>query len=271
MVTTTQDLVTEDTVASIVQAQTQAMYGFRQAFRDHNGSNAGSSMSFPKIVDDFQGDMVEIPESSEYPRAEKEYGDVEAAYTKYGFESPITDEAIDDGTIDLELDTMQGMARAEARRLDRIAYNVLAANLNGDITGGNNDGSMTFEEVVDTRAKMRKAEYMPDMMLVEPLGAAGILKDEAFQLRDTPVGDRVVLDGFVGSVAGLDIFEVNTGGLADYSAILVDTDMYGYESTKYTNDISSYREDTNDQTVYKIRDRLDWAVTEQNAAVLLQG
>ncbi|WP_254547483.1 phage major capsid protein [Halomarina pelagica] len=255
----------------MAEAQTEATYGFRQAFRSHDGSNAGPSMKFPLREEDFEGDMVEIPEGSEYPRASMSYGEVEAVYTKYGFEFPISDEAVADGVLPIRMDAMSEMMREEARRLDQIAYNVVAAQ-NNAATGGNADGVLTFDELVDARAEHRSQEFDPDLLLVEALGAADILKDDTFKLRDTPVGDRAVTNGFIGSVAGVDIFEANSTPLGAHDAYLVDTSLYGYESSKEgENGVSSYREESNDQEVYKIKDRLDWVATNPDAALYIDG
>ena len=271
MALTSQDVVTEDSISAMVQAQTEATYGFRRAFRDHTpGDGSGPSMKFPLTEEGFEGAMEEIPENTEYPRFEKEYGDVEAVYTKYGFEAPISDEALEDGVLDVELDNTQSIIREETRRLNAIAYGVLSANLNSEVVG-NDDDNLTFDEVVDARAEHRSQEYAPDLLLVDSFGAAAILKSDAFKLRDTPVGDRAVQEGFIGAVAGLDIFETNSGQLGSNNGIMVDTSRYGYESAKDRSDVTSYREEKKDQTVYKIKDRLDWVSTDPGAALKLTG
>lgn len=156
---TTADVVTQEAVESIVQAQTERVYGFRQAFREHTaGDGVGPSLKFPITTEDFEGDYVEVPEGAEYPRASKIYGDVEVVYTKYGFEHAITEEALQDGVIDLELDAMQDMVSEEASRLDAIAYNILSENLNAE-TGGDGGGDLTWEELIDVRAELRSQEY----------------------------------------------------------------------------------------------------------------
>jgi len=274
---TTEDVVTEESVQAMVQAQTEANYGFRQLFRNHNGSNAGPSMKFPVTKEDFDGAFHEIEPGAEYPKFDKEYGEAEAVYTKRGFEVDISDEAMEDGVLDLRLDQTRDMLAEEARWLNSLAAGIVE-NTRSPTTYGNNDDTLTFNEVVDARAKMVKFDpegdddgYTPDMLLVDPLGAADIIKDDAFKLRDTPVGDRAVLEGFVGSVAGMDIFEDNSGALGDYNAFMADTTRYGYESAKYRGDVSSRREESNDKTVFKIRDRLDWVATNPNAVAKIEG
>lgn len=274
---TSEDVITTDTVQAMVQAQTQANYGFRMLFRNHNGQAAGPSMRFPVKKEDFDGALEEVEEGTEYPKYDVEYGDVEAVYTKYGFETDITDEALEDGVLDLRMDQTRDMIREETRRLNSIAAGVVDGNKNGT-TFGNNDGDMAFDEIVDARAKFRKfdtdageAGYTPDLLLVEPLGAASIMKDNAFKLRDTPVGDRVVLDGYIGSVAGMDIFEDNSGQIGDYNAYMADTSRYGYESAKTRGEVTSRREDSQDKTTFKLKDRLDWVSTDPKAVAKIEG
>lgn len=274
---TSEDVVTQESVQAMVQAATEATYGFRQLFRDHNGSAAGPSMKFPLKTQDFEGAMEEVEQGTEYPKYDVKYGDVEAVYTKYGFETDITDEAVSDGIIDIRLDQTQDMIREETRRMDAIAAGIVSGN-RLETTYGNDDGTLSFDEVVDARAKFRKETedgkdaYNPDILLVEPLGAADILKDDAFKLRDTPVGDRAVTQGFIGAVAGMDIFETNARGvLGDYEAYICDTSQYGYESSKYRQVVDVRRDDSQDKTTYKIRDRLDWVSTDPDAAALIAG
>ena len=264
------DVVQVADVEAMVQAQMERNYGFRQFYRTHDASDAGNSVRFPKSLTDFEGDMVEIPEGSEYPRAEKEYGDVRAVYSKAGFEVPLTDEAVSDSMIDVELDIANDMAREEARRLSTIAFNVVENNRNAT-TGGDADGVLSFNEIIDARADHRVQGYEPDLLVVDPLGAADLLKEETFKLRDTPVGDRVVTDGFLGSVAGLDIFEDNSGVLGGHDAYMADSGRYGYESSKYQNRVTSYREESKDQTVFKISDRMDWVALDPDSAVYIDG
>lgn len=273
---TTEDVVTTDTVQSIVTAKTQANFGFRQLFRDHNGSGAGQTMRFPLKEQDFQGAIEEVEEGAEYPKYDVEYGDVEAVYTKYGFETDITDEALEDGVLDIRMDQTEDMIREEARRLNGIAAGVTQGNFEN--TYGDDGGSLGFETVIDARAQFLKydseneeAGYTPDLLLVEPLGAASIIKSDAFQLRDTPVGDRAVTDGFIGSVAGMDIFEDNSGNIEDYNAFMADTMRYGYESAKARGEVTSRREESQDKTVYKLRDRLDWVATDPGAVAKVEG
>jgi hypothetical protein len=269
---TASDVVTEDTVAQMVQNQRAKKYRFRMAFRDHDGSGAGNSVRFPKADTEFEGDMAEVAGGSTYPRVKKSYSDVSAAYTKYGFEAPITDEAIADSMLDLELDNLESMAKEEQRRLDAIAYGVLSANVNATTVGAEDDGSLGFDKVVDARAEHTSQGYEPDLLFVEPLGAASILKSDEFSLRDTPVGDRAVTEGFIGSVVGLDIYESNTGDLGQYHGLMVDSEQYGYETAKDgENGISSYREEEKDQTVYKVRDRMDWVSMDAGAALQVLG
>jgi len=269
---TASDVVTEDSVAQMVQNQRAKKYRFRLAFRDHDGSGAGNSVRFPKADTEFEGDMVEVEEGSTYPRAKKSYTGVQAAYTKYGFEAPITDEAIADSMLDLELDNLESMAKEEQHRLDEIAYGVLSSNVSGTTVGSDDDAALGFDKVVDGRAALTDAGYAPDLLFVEPFGAASILKSDNFALRDTPVGDRAVTEGFIGSVAGMDVYESNTGDLNKYHALVVDSEQYGYETSKDgENGISSYREKEKDQTVYKVRDRMDWVTMDSNAALQVLG
>ena len=54
-------------------------------------------------------------------------------------------------------------------------------------------------------------------------------------------------------------------------AILVDTSKYGYFAEWEPMNVESYREDSNDQWVYKLNAHNGFAVTDAQAAVKIQG
>ena len=61
MTTTATDVIKNDDVEAIIEERTQAMYQFRQAYRDHDatGLNSGK-FTFPEATDDVRDEMEEV-------------------------------------------------------------------------------------------------------------------------------------------------------------------------------------------------------------------
>lgn len=275
MATKSTEIITGDAVQALAEQQLEINRRFRRAFRAHDATDANSnSYSLPDIVTDFEGEFVEIPEGSDYPRAGLTYGENQAVYTKYGFEAPVTDEAADDSAVDIEADIMEQMAREEARRLDAIAFNILDNNLNAAGPIGDATGDMTWDEIVTARQQLFGDGFTPDGMelYLSPDAAGDLLVEFQGQqfVPSAQMGDEVRA-GQIGQVGGIPVFETNTGDLGDGEGILVDTNRYGWESTRWDTEVTEYREESNDQTVYKVRNRKDWVPTTPSAGIRITG
>jgi hypothetical protein len=67
------------------------------------------------------------------------------------------------------------------------------------------------------------------------------------------------------------LYITNTGDLSDDEMHMVDQSMFGYESTRWEQEVSNYREESDDQDVYKIRHRKDFVVIDEESNVYVQG
>jgi len=276
MVTETSDVpIQEETVLREVEERTRPDYQFRRAFRDYDASDRDAeTLQFPVPEDDLEGHVVEIGEGSDYPRAELNYGEAGADRAKYGFEMPITDEAVRFGRVDIEAETQAEMARANMKDIDVRAFDFLDNN-NNDVTVGNDGEDLDFEAVVEAYQTLYADEYEPSNfeMYVGPDGARDLSLDDSFN-RATEEGDMLTRGEGVtnlGTIYGIPVYLTNTGDLGDDEAILVDTEKYGYYVEWVSMEVESYREDSNDQWVYKIRKHDGFAVTDAQAAVFVQG
>lgn len=281
---TASDVVSDDDVRAIVEKIRNEYYQARRAFRGHDATDINSnSFDFPVSESDFDGEAVEIPEGAEYPRASKSYGEVSAAYSKYGFEVPITDEAVDDGYVDVEMDVNEDMVRSEEKRMDTIAFNVLSNNTNStvgpiDANSNNND---TIEEADINLARQKALEEELSLSNLELYADASDMTDflnmngftQASELGDfvtrrgiLPEGD-LANQAFLGVVSDIPVYLSNTGDFNNGEAFLVDRSNFGWESMRWDTDVDSYREESNDQDVFKIRGRWDWVATKPEANI----
>lgn len=285
MAITASDIVTDDDVKAIVEKTRNKYYQFRSLFREDDATGINSdSRSFPQTDFEFEDEFVEIPEGAEYPRASKNYNEVKAAYTKYGLEVPISDEAVSDSAINLEMDVNEDLIEAEEQRLDAIAFNVLASNYdNAGSEIGDGTGDITYANIAQARQDLwnNDADITDIRMVVSGLNVKNLITmnefTQASELGDQTVtqgilpGGDLANQGFLGTAGDVPVYAENVGLLGQGEAFVVDTGDYGWESTRWDRDVSSYREEENDQDVWKIRGRWDWVTTDTSKAVKIVG
>ena len=280
MTVTTEDVVSKDSIARIVEQATQATLGFRRAFRGYPLPSAqGPEISIPTAPKEVfnTDDYVEIPETAEYPRADpEEFGSVSATIAKRGFEVPVSDEAAARGRLQAQLDIAENMAETEQRALDAIAGSLLMSSV-ATSGAGNDDDVLAWEEIVTARQQLRADDYNPDLLLMEPLGMGDLLKSDRFSNRSVLMSDEAIRNGETPDpIAGMSPYELTTPGIDAHSAVLVDTSKFAYEVTEPIGgdgegDVSTHRNEENDETVYKTRSFKGWTITDANAATIVNG
>lgn len=275
MATKSTEVITGEAVGALAEQQLEINRQFRRAFREHDATNANSnSYNLPEVITDFEGEFVEVPEGSDYPRAGLEYGENQAFYTKFGFEAPVTDEAADDSAADIGASIIERMAEEEARRLDAIAFEVLSGNNNPAGPIGDGTGDLAWSEIVEARQTLFGQGYTPNGMelYLSPDASGDVLLEfqDANFVPASELGNQVS-NSQLGQLAGIPVYETNTGDLGAGEGYLVDTNRYGWESTRWDTDVTEYREESNDQTVYKVRNRKDWVATDPDAAIHITG
>jgi len=277
MAITATDVISDADVRAILEERTQEMYQFRRAYRTHDGTNLNSDQfSFPQADDDVRDAMDTVSEEAAYPRGELNYSNVTANYTKDGFEIAISDEAVSDSVFDIVMDVTEEMAIAAESVLDGRAWSLMdpndGNNLNSSSPIGTNGNDLNYDAVVDAYTTLLADEFRPnDFELFVAADAFGDLaKDDNFT-HATDQGDQVVRQGTLKLGFGVPIIPTNTGDLGDDEANLVDTGLYGYESTRWNREVTNYREEKHDRDVFKIRHRKDFVVLKSDAALHIQG
>lgn len=272
MAITATDLISAREVEAVMEERTQAMRQFRRAFRDDDATDINSnSKTFPVPADSLEDDMSQVAEEADYPRSAIEHDGVDAEYTKDGFEVAVTDEAADDSVIDIILDITEQMANAAEAHLDKQAYAVLNA-FNNDTTIGTAGTDLNYPAIVQAYAELVNQRYNRERfeLYLSTYGWAQLMQDDTF-LNATDMGDDMVQGGTLNMGVGVPFFETNTGDLGATEAILVDTGIYGYESTRWNREVSSYREESKDRDVFKVRVRNDYVATNPGAALVIEG
>jgi hypothetical protein len=272
MAVTATDVISEREVRAVLEERTQAMYQFRRAYRNHDATDLNSNtFTFPQASEELREDMGDVAEDANYPRSALQHEGIDAEYTKDGFEVAISDEAVDDTPIDIILDITEEMSVAAERRLDALAYQRLATNAN-DVTIGDAANPLNYEAIVDAYTQLADDEFNPsdfELFLSAPSWGS-LAKDENFN-RATEQGDALARQGMLGEVFGVPTIMSNTGDLGASEGIMVDVGRYGYESTRWDREIESYREESNDRDVFKIRHRKDFVPMRADGAIFVAG
>lgn len=284
MAKTASDVISDHDVRAVVDQIRNQKYQNRMAFRGYDATdNDSNRVSFPVDNGDFDGEAVEIPEGSEYPRANKEYDEVDAVHTKYGFEIAIPDEKVEDNVIDIVMDQEEDMVRAEEKRIDAIAYNVLSSNASSPGIGDSN-GDIVYSDVQEARQQafvneldmgslmlLTGGQNMTDFTNMDEFTQASELGDQVIQQGVLPGGDLVGEQALLGVVSDVPVYLSNTGSYGDGEAYLVDSDNFGWESTRRGMDVTQYREEDKEQDVWQIDGRWDWVATNTEAAIEIDG
>jgi N4-gp56 family major capsid protein len=274
---TATDVISDDDVRAVLEERTQEMYQFRRAYRNHDGTDLDSGrFSFPQADDNVRDAMDEVAEEAGYPRAELNYSNVTANYTKDGFEVAISDEAVSDSVFDVIMDVTEEMAIGAESILDSRAWSLMdpngGANLNGEGPIGTDTNDLDYAAVVNAYTTLLDDEFRPQdfELFLSPDAFGDLAKDDNFT-HATDQGDQTVRQGTLQVGFGVPLIPTNTGDLAEDEAIMVDTGLYGYESTRWNREVTNYREERHDRDVFKIRHRKDFVVMKSDAAIYLQG
>lgn len=276
------DVVSDDDVRAVVDKIRNQKYQARRAFRRHDATDLDSnSFNFPVSDNDLDGEAVEIGEGSDYPRGNLTWSNVQAAYTKYGLEIPISDESVDDSAIDVVMNAREDEIRAEENRMDTIAFGVLSGNTNssGPIDVNSNT-TIEWDDIVAAREQLFVDEAdmgslilvasgldMSDFLTMTEFTQASEMGDMVIETGVLPRGDMVGADAFIGVAGDVPVYLSNSGAFTEGQAFMVDTSNFGWESVRWETEVSSYREEEKDQDVWKIRGRWDWVATNSAANI----
>lgn len=284
---TASDIIEGDEVEIMVNEVRPQSYIFRRAFRNHDATGANSSsIEFDELDLDLDpSEIYEVPEDASLPRASFNQDQFTAAYTDYGFEVPITDKAIEDSKLDVRAQTIEQMAEVEERRMDSIAGNVLANNVNDTTIDNSDDSSGTLEYMDFVEARQtaldlgynigRLEVYAPATSMTQFLGMeefnrASELGDYVVQNANLPDGNLEQPQAFLGMIADMPVYLSNVANaLGDGQALVVDTGQYGYESVRDPFSVDVYREEQEQRDVYRAFGRYDWVATDSDGALMI--
>ena len=267
------DFVDEEAIRQTVEEIAQEQLVFREAFRDIDASGINNDTLRVPDPEDVLAEPQALDPGDEYPDARDTYRKVDIERVKYGnlLEIPM-EEQMDHAPGDLIDQQVDRHAREMAEFLDAQAYEELETAVDATPEAGDGDGTLDYEDAIDGITELEDNNHDPDLVFVGPRGKNDLMTDDNFT-RASDMGDDVVFNGVFGEVAGVPFAYSNTGDLANPSdvdepaAIVVDTDMLGYEATWVPVETETDDNFETDEDQVKIRTLKGWKVIKEDAAV----
>ncbi len=264
--------VLEDRVEEIVQQELV----YRDAFRSYDATNIASNVVQIPVPEDDGAYPSVVEEGGEFPRSHETYRLEEMYFDKFGFETPLSMEAVEDSRIDLVQDQVDRQSRQMAEDINARAFDEIDSAINNvwSSNPGDASGTLTYEDLLDGREALVGNSYDPDMLIVDVEGFHDLQRGDNL-LRASDVGDQMRLDGYDGRVLGMDVIEDDSGlglnGKDKPGALMVDTDLFGYEGERDPVTTEEYEENRTQTDVYRIFARMGWLVTQPEAGVIIEG
>ena len=268
------DVLTEEAVRDRVEEIATPNQMFRAIYRPLDATGIDSdNIKVPKPTDTL-GDPEAIAEGAEFPRDKEGYVKIPIDFQKYGFETPITQEAMDDSMIDIAADHVDRQARRMAEFMNEVAFYELSGNYHegGAVGAVNENGKLDYFDVKEGVSVLRSDLFNPDLFITNVEGEKDLATSDEF-LKANELGGTTVREGVVGRVAGMDVMVSNAGHMSteEGEGYLVDTTYYGYEATRIPVSTNQYNAPERQAEMLQIWTRKGWKAIEPNAAVKVVG
>jgi HK97 family phage major capsid protein len=276
MALTTRDVITEDFIRDTVEQVVEEDLIYRQAFREIDASDIQSNSYTFYIEQNEIGRPTIVGEGEEAPRHGAETPEEHTVqFDKYMGELVITMEAMEDGLMEMKAREVEDLARAMAEELNEEAYNAIddaiRANPYNGATGDDN-GILSFDDIVEGMKKLQKESYDPDLLIVDIDGYTDLLTDDNFN-RATEMGDELVRNGEIGRIADIPVVVDTTQDLGSggNGALMFDTTRFGYELTRSSMTTREYEEPERQAEVVQVYNRKAWTAIFEDAVIEISG
>ena len=141
-----------------------------------------------------QDSLITIQLNSQFQRSRKIYG-ATAVSVAYNI-----------AAAELEMALQEVRAAWNLKALNSLCLEAGIMVDDNITTVANVDGSDIYDTIVNSRQKLRLQKANPNVLIVSPSTYAKLLKAPEFQ-RSTQISDNTIVNGMVGRIAGLNVFE----------------------------------------------------------------
>jgi hypothetical protein len=214
---------------------------------------------------------LEVAEGGQIKSGRTSYSSVTIEAVGYKLKSTLTAEAIEDaqnaGNLNIVARAIANLAKDITEELDSKLMNLMvtgAAAGNVDVSKGTltakEVGNAIVEAVVDSMQNVKKKNYRPDFLLVDPTIFGYLAKTDEFVHADKYGTNQLQQTGFMGKIRGLEVYESNN--MADSKAVVGKKRTFGvykvyipmmFRGPVYDADV--------DKEVYVVRQRSAMKIT----------
>jgi hypothetical protein len=162
---------------------------------------------------------AEVAEGGEIKRARTSYTSVTLEAVGFKLRSVLTAEAIEDaqnaGNLNIVARAIANMAKDIAEEIDAKLMNLMVTGAvagNSDVvkaTTAKETSAKLVEAIVDAMQNVKKKNYRPDFVCVDPTIFGFLAKNDEFVHADKYGSDLLQQTGFMGKIRGLEVFESN--------------------------------------------------------------
>lgn len=263
--------VLRDRVEEVVQEELV----YRDVFRGYDATDLASNVVQIPVPNDDGAHPKVVDEGAEFPRSHETYELQEMSFDKFGFEVPLSMEAVEDSRIDLTQDQVDRQARQMAEDINARAFTHIKDALSAASRfQGDDGGTMTYDDVLQGREDLVSSSYNPDMLIADVEAVHDLKRADNFIRGGSDSSTEFRRSGEVGEILGMTIMEDDSGlPLSDSGpgALMVDTDLFGYEGERTPITTEEYEERRTQTNVYRIFARMGWLVTQPEAGVIIEG
>lgn len=214
---------------------------------------------------------TEVAEGGEIKTAKTSYSSVTIEAIGFKLRSILTAESIEDaqnaGNVNLVARAIANIAKDIAEEVDAKLMNLMVASA----AAGNTDVSKAalsakevsekiVEAIVDAMQNVKKKNYRPDFVIVDPTIFGFLAKNDEFVHADKYGADTLQQTGFMGKIRGLEVFESNN--MPDNKAVVGKRRTFGvYKVYIPTMLRGPVYDATYDKEVYVVRQRSAMKIT----------
>lgn len=144
-----------------------------------------------------QDSLITIALDKQFNRSRKIYG-ATAASVAYPIAAAEMETALQEVRAAWNLQAVKSLIGETSILVDANILTVLAT-----------DGSDAYDTIVNSRQKLVETNANPNTLIVSPATYAKLLKAPEFQ-RSTQISDVAIVEGMVGRIAGLNVFEYSS-------------------------------------------------------------
>lgn len=245
------------------------------------GTMAGPVEKTPVEIYDRQAGVTttQVDEAGQIMQGRTSYSSVVIEAVGYKLKSVLTAEAIEDaqnaGNLNIIARAIANLAKDIQREIDKQLMDLMVAgaaagntNVSKGTLSAKDVGTAIVQGIVDTIQLVKKKNYRPDFICVDPTIFGYLAKSDDFVYANLYGSTELQQTGFLGKIRGLDVFESNN--MQDSKAVIGKKQTFGVYKVYIPTMFRGPVYDPNyDKETYVVRQRAAMKITVGEALATL--